>query len=231
MWYVQRDAYQSHATLTRLFLLLATTNNEITQMLMSLCAELSIRVNVVDVLTTCALPPEEENASNGPMSRVSSTRITESVQVGDMTTTRALLGRKYRLIAKQWKTTTRSSDAATSNARRRQSLLRVEPHAICNMLPRPGQYECIVLLFTPPSSSTPDGGCGGDGEQRIVKPTDTSTASFNDEEGSRCTVAIDSSGCLDLLDVSDDDAGMRFVQRLQRRGDGAQMLHLAIDFL
>lgn len=71
--------------------------------LRTLCSKLSITVSVVDFLTTCdTRRPSLDDDENAETLRVSSTRVTESVLNGDMMTTRALLGRKYRLVANEW---------------------------------------------------------------------------------------------------------------------------------
>ena len=71
--------------------------------LRTLCSKLSITVSVVDFLTTCdTRQPSLDEDDNAETLRVSSTRVTEAVCNGDMMTTRALLGRKYRLVANEW---------------------------------------------------------------------------------------------------------------------------------
>ena len=220
-------------------------------MLVSLCSELSIRVDVIDVLTTCAVPPVGD-AAETTTSRVSSTRITESVQDGNMATTQALMGRKYRVVANCWTTTT-ATEAASRSAPR----IHVDANSVCNLLPCPGKYVCSVMpleLLSPLRFSDSASVYEDVDEQHIIEPIEASISAGVDE-GWRCTVLIYDNGCMEIIDdgresgrssphiitnVGGQDVRQGLVQSIenlvQKRkcdcpGEQLQPVHLAIDFM
>ena len=173
-------------------------------MLGELCEEFSIRVDVVDVLTTCAVP-------GGATVRVSSTRLREAVEAGEMAAANALLGRRYRLVADAW-----SVDGDGS--------IGIEPRALCNLAPSAGEFGATASFVR--GAAAEAGARGAD--QRVIDPS-----ACDDEEAAglaawRVAVTVEGDGRLRILD--DDGGGAAAADRSTLKRRRQRGLYLALDF-
>ena len=182
-------------------------------MLRELCDELSIRLDVVEALTTCELPcaaaTSQPSQPLGATVRVSSTRLREAVRAGEMAAANALLGRKYRLVADAW-----SVDSDNDNA------IVIEPQALCNMSPGQGEFRATVSFLSADVSDIEE---NSGVDQRVLHPM-CPEDDGDEPERWPCVVRIERGGLLRILSDGGETDGL--LPRGKRRNGKC----IAIDF-